>query len=474
MLLLTYLVGSWLWSYTATLKIALIPVSSVSHIKSVAVLGQELARRGHQINIVQSSYKKTWENITSAEAQKFSFKYNEMYRTSEFLDHVVQDCIDLFNNKEVMRILRKTDLIIGEIFVFCPLYLARYLKKPIIGIHHVPMKYLDGVLGNSPTQHILSTSVKKMTLLQRISQYFLAYIVAPIASFRMMKKFDVIRKQLDIEDTPTEIIQKCQLIIVPYDPVIEYPHALPPNMFAPGIWTNEPAKQLPTHVEDFISTAKNGFILVSFGTVFSASNYGADSFQSLVDTLGKLDINVILKGTPNILKRDIPANILLLEDVPQNDVLGHPSIKLFVTHAGILSVRESCYHGVPVLVVPRGFDQKDNGHVLTQRLKMGKMIEFDPFNFDTWLTLIPEIIKNFDYKRNALRCSQIMRSRHHTYARILAADMVEKFIVWNFNASHLQPAISNMPFYEYYLLDMYSAFLLSILTAFLLAKMFLK
>ena len=186
--------------------------------------------------------------------------------------------------------------------------------------------------------------------------------------------------------------------------------------------------------------------------------------------MGKLDINVILKGTPSILKRGIPANVLVLEDVPQNDVLGHPSIKLFVTHAGILSVREGCYHGVPVLVVPRGFDQKDNGYILTQRLKMGKMIEFDPFNFDTWLALIPEIIKNVYYKQNALRCSQIMRSRNHTYPRILAADMVENFIHWNFNASHLQPAMASISSYGYLSLETFGATSISIMAAVLLLK----
>ena len=468
MILLACLLSSCLWSYITTLNITFIPILGHSHIKSAAILGNELTRRGHQINFLQSNNRKIFINISSAEAQKHAFTHNEMERRRWFHDCFVQDCLDILNDKEAMKLLRETDLIIGEIAVYCPSYLAKYLKKPLIGFHHVALVYLYSALGIiHDTQ---SPSLNEMTFLQEIYQYFWLNVVEPVVSYNIMRKYDVIRKRLGINETPIEINRKCPLIIVPYDPVIDYPQPLMPNMFAPGIWTNEPAKQLPRHVEDFISTAQNGFILVSFGTVFSASNYGADSFQSLVDTLGKLDINVILKGTPSILKRDIPANLFVLEDVPQNDVLGHPSIKLFVTHAGILSVRESCYHGVPVLVVPRGFDQKYNGDILTQRLKMGKMIEFDPFNFGTWLSLIPEIIKNVDYKRNALRCSRIMRSRNHIYPRILAADMVEKFIHCGFNASHLQPATSSTSSYDNFSLKMFGAAFLSSVAAILLLK----
>ena len=84
--------------------------------------------------------------------------------------------------------------------------------------------------------------------------------------------------------------------------------------------------------------------------------------------------------------------------------------------------------------------------------------------------LIPEIIKNVNCKRNALRCSQIMKNGHHTYLRILAADMVEKFIHWDFNASHLQPATSSISSYEYFSLKMFGPASLSIVEAVLLLE----
>jgi glucuronosyltransferase len=39
---------------------------------------------------------------------------------------------------------------------------------------------------------------------------------------------------------------------------------------------------------------------------------------------------------------------------------GHKNCKLFITHGGLNSVQEAVYHGVPVLGLPFGTDQKLN------------------------------------------------------------------------------------------------------------------
>ena len=45
----------------------------------------------------------------------------------------------------------------------------------------------------------------------------------------------------------------------------------------------------------------------------------------------------------NCLK-DLPKNVLTSSWVPQQDVLGHPNLKVFVTHGGLGSVMEAIHH----------------------------------------------------------------------------------------------------------------------------------
>lgn len=53
-------------------------------------------------------------------------------------------------------------------------------------------------------------------------------------------------------------------------------------------------------------------------------------------------------------------NTLIVDWMPQKDLLGHPQTKLFVAHGGTNGVQEAIYHGVPVLGIPLFFDQYDN------------------------------------------------------------------------------------------------------------------
>ena len=53
-------------------------------------------------------------------------------------------------------------------------------------------------------------------------------------------------------------------------------------------------------------------------------------------------------------------NILLQKWCPQQDILGHPKVKLFITHGGLLSTEEGIYHGKPLLFIPGFGDQFAN------------------------------------------------------------------------------------------------------------------
>ena len=49
---------------------------------------------------------------------------------------------------------------------------------------------------------------------------------------------------------------------------------------------------------------------------------------------------------------NLPPNIKISPWLPQQDLLGHPNLKLFVTHGGLSSLVQAIYHGVAVVGIP--------------------------------------------------------------------------------------------------------------------------
>ena len=48
----------------------------------------------------------------------------------------------------------------------------------------------------------------------------------------------------------------------------------------------------------------------------------------------------------------VPSNVRIERWLPQNDLLGHPNVRLFVAHAGTNGLNEALFHAVPMLLLP--------------------------------------------------------------------------------------------------------------------------
>ncbi len=101
-----------------------------------------------------------------------------------------------------------------------------------------------------------------------------------------------------------------------------------------------------------MSTAKDGFIVFSLGSIVKASHMPESVRVAFVKTFAKLKQKVIWKWEKDEGMSDLSDNVKLVKWLPQQDLLGHPNIRLFITHGGLLSTEEAVYHGVPVLGMP--------------------------------------------------------------------------------------------------------------------------
>ena len=90
------------------------------------------------------------------------------------------------------------------------------------------------------------------------------------------------------------------------------------------------------------------------------------------------DYQIIWKWEDSEKMPDKPDNVLIRKWLPQQDILGHPDTKLFITHGGLMSTLEALYKGVPTLALPVFLDQFTNAE-RGQRLGYGETISWKNF-----------------------------------------------------------------------------------------------
>ena len=102
-------------------------------------------------------------------------------------------------------------------------------------------------------------------------------------------------------------------------------------------------------LRDFLDSAgREGVIYVSFGSVLKASVMSEDRRKALLRVFGKLKQKVLWKWETDHME-DKPPNVMLHKWLPQQDVLGHPNVKLFVSHGGQSSFQETVCHQKPAV-----------------------------------------------------------------------------------------------------------------------------
>lgn len=55
---------------------------------------------------------------------------------------------------------------------------------------------------------------------------------------------------------------------------------------------------------------------------------------------------------------DLPENVLIQSWLPVSDILADSKVKLIFYHGGLLTTQEAIWRGVPMIIMPFGFDQR--------------------------------------------------------------------------------------------------------------------
>lgn len=162
---------------------------------------------------------------------------------------------------------------------------------------------------------------------------------------------------------------------------------------------------------DFTKLDGHPVIYVSMGTV----QFLHDSFFRLVmDTFADYPAQFLLAAGPGSdISRfgAVPDNFIVQQTFPQMPVL--EQAVLFITHAGLGSVHETLWNGVPFVAVPQHFEQLRNAQAAAAA---GAGIILDAECYGRTLTAsmlhdaVEQVLANPSYKQNAERLGEGLKA----------------------------------------------------------------
>jgi len=137
----------------------------------------------------------------------------------------------------------------------------------------------------------------------------------------------------------------------------------------------------------------------------------------------------------------LPDNVWIGNWLPQNDILAHPSVKLFITHCGTNGQFEALYHGVTMIGFPLLLDQHHNSKRLDYK-GYGLTMDLHHFTANELLANMYKILEDKSYKERVLKASEIFRSQPQSPME-RATFWIEH--VCRFGGDHLRSAGNNLP-----------------------------
>ncbi|XP_059525688.1 UDP-glucuronosyltransferase 2B31-like isoform X4 [Myotis daubentonii] len=454
-----------------------------SHWINMKTILDALVQRGHEVTVLTSSAsilvdpnkpsaiqfeifptsvtKDDFEDILMRLTSKWTYmpKYTFWTYYSQIQDNIWEyfDCIqklckDAVLNKKVMRKLQESrfDVILADPAGPCGELLAELLKIPFVYtlrffFGYTIEKYSGGLpFPPSYVPIVLSELSDQMTFMERVkNMMYVLYFDFWFQAFS--EKWDQLYSEaLGRPTTLFELMRKADIWFIRTYWDFEFPRPLLPHFQFVGGLHCKPAKPLPKEMEEFVqSSGENGIVVFSLGSMVIWRYDGKKP-----DTLG--------------------PNTRLYKWIPQNDLLGHPKTKAFVTHGGTNGIYEAIYHGIPMVGLPMFADQPDNiAHMKTKGAAI--RLDFNTISSTDFLNALKTVINDPSYKENTMKLSRI----HHDQPMkpLDRAVFWIEFVMRHKGAKHLRPAALDLTWFQYHSLDVIGFLLACMATAtFVIAK----
>ncbi|XP_066543751.1 UDP-glucuronosyltransferase 1A1 isoform X3 [Amia ocellicauda] len=463
-------------------KLLIMPVEG-SHWLSLKVLVNELAQRGHEVVVLVPETNILIKGSDAYKTETFSVPFSKeqleqniagliqglfgkgppkdngimanLRRLINFTNMQVKGCESLLYNEGLMQHLKeeKFDLMLTDPFLPCGSIIARAFSLPTVYfLRGIPcgLNYEAAQCPMPPSYvpRFFTGSTDRMTFPQRVQNYLMM-----LAQFYLCRtlftSFDELSSRyLQKDITYKELLGHGSIWLLRYDFTFEYPKPQMPNMVLIGGINCVKKNVLTQEVEKFVnSSGEHGFVVFTMGSM--VSEMPLEKATQFVDAFRRIPQKVLWRYT-GPTPDNLPDNLKLMKWLPQNDLLGHPKVKAFITHGGTHGIYEGICNGVPMVMLPLFGDQPDNVHRMVTR-KVGVSLNIQEMTSNTLLEAVNTVIHDKSYKENMMKLSAVHKDR--PVEPLDLAVFWTEFVMRHKGAEHLRPAAHDLNWIQYHSLD---------------------
>lgn len=229
---------------------------------------------------------------------------------------------------------------------------------------------------------------------------------------------------------------------------------------------------MPKEFDDFLKSGKKGAVLMTLGTNIRSDEIGQERINMVLEVFRQNpDYNFLWKFETSEMLTNLPENVKISDWLPQNDILAHPSLKLFITHAGLLSTHEATWWGVPMVGIPLIADQHRN-LFKSVSAEVAVKVKFQTLTTEKLKSAINEVLKNPKYAKNMKIRSA--RFRDQPEKPLERAVWWSEYIIRNPQPTHLRPADFNFGLLGSHFWDIQFLIVLVLVILYLVANNLLK
>uniref|UniRef100_A0A671NWJ5 UDP-glucuronosyltransferase n=1 Tax=Sinocyclocheilus anshuiensis TaxID=1608454 RepID=A0A671NWJ5_9TELE len=299
----------------------------------------------------------------------------------------------------------------------------------------------------------------KMTFHQRVENTLMTVFEAFLCRKLFAGTDELASRYLQKDTTYKELLSHGAVWLFRYDFTFEFPKPQMPNMVQIGGINCAKKGPLTKELEEFVNgSGEHGFVVFTLGSM--VSQLPEAKAREFFEAFRQIPQRVLWRYTGPV-PENAPKNVKLMKWLPQNDLLGHPKVKAFITHGGSHGIYEGICNGVPMVMLPLFGDQGDNVQRLVSR-GVAETLSIYDLTSEKLLVALRKVINDKSYKEKMTELSAIHRDR--PIEPLDLAVFWTEFVMRHKGAAHLRPAAHELNWIQYHSLDVIGFLILILVT----------